>query len=206
LYCSGHAPKSDKENELTTLSVHRRVYINRDENRQVAAVMHHSSSHQFLLRVGSLTLLNIGQLLPHQLAAFHTPTSIYPIGFKVVSFTYSFLVVTELTEQNIFFKVRLFWSMRVPNKRCKYICSIHEVNARPEFRIIVQEVDNEDIELKDSSPRAVWSKVLSAIASMRTTNNLLKLHPQHVSGDSLFGLTEPAIVRVLESLPGKYCV
>lgn len=85
LFCSGHAPKSDKENELTTLSVHRRVYINRDENRQVAAVMHHSSSHQFLLRVGSLTLLNIGQLLPHQLAAFHTPTSIYPIGFKVVS-------------------------------------------------------------------------------------------------------------------------
>lgn len=86
LYCNIHAPKSDKENELTTLSVHRRVYINRDENRQVAAVMHHSSSHQFLLRVGSLTLLNIGQLLPHQLAAFHTPSSIYPIGFKVVRY------------------------------------------------------------------------------------------------------------------------
>lgn len=96
--------------------------------------------------------------------------------------------------------------MRVPNKRCKYICSIHEVNARPEFRIIVQEVDNEDLELKDSSPRAVWSRVLSLIASIRTTNNLLKLHPQHVSGDSLFGLTEPAIVRVLESLPGKYYI
>lgn len=94
--------------------------------------------------------------------------------------------------------------MRLPNKRCKYICSIHEVNARPEFRIIVQEMDNEDLELKDSSPRAVWAKVLSAIASMRITNNLLKVHPQHVSGDSLFGLTEPAIVRVLESLPGKY--
>lgn len=94
--------------------------------------------------------------------------------------------------------------MRIPNKRCKYICSIHEVNSRPEFRIIVQEVDSEDLELKDSSPRAVWSKVLSAIASMRTANSLLKLHPQHVSGDSLFGLTEPAIVRVLESLPGKH--
>lgn len=87
LYCSGHAPKSDKENELTTLSVYRRVYINRDENRQVAAVMHHSSSHQYLLRVGSLTLLNVGQLLPHQLTAFHTPTAIYPIGFKVVRYT-----------------------------------------------------------------------------------------------------------------------
>ncbi|XP_050538533.1 histone-lysine N-methyltransferase 2D-like isoform X4 [Daktulosphaira vitifoliae] len=181
LYCSGHAPKSDKENELTTLSVHRRVYIDRDENRQVAAVMHHSSSHQFLIRVGSLTLLNIGQLLPHQLNAFHTSTAIYPIGFKVV---------------------RLFWSMRVPNKRCRYICSIHEINGRPEFRIVIQEADHEDLELKDSSPRAVWSRVLSAIASMRIANNILKLHPQHVSGDSLFGLTEPAIVRILESLPG----
>lgn len=69
----------------------------------------------------------------------------------------------------------------------------------------MQELDNEDLELKDSSPRAVWSRVLSAIGSMRNTHNLLKLHPQHVSGDSLFGLTEPAIVRVLESLPGKFC-
>lgn len=42
VYCQQHAPKGgDKEDQLTTLAVFRRVYINRDENRQVR----HASSH-----------------------------------------------------------------------------------------------------------------------------------------------------------------
>lgn len=32
---------------------------------------------------------------------------------------------------------------------------------------------------------------------------VLKLWPHYVTGEDLFGLTEPAVVRVLESLPGK---
>lgn len=50
VYCAQHATKTDKEDQLTTLSVFRRVYINRDENRQVAAVMHHAVESNFLLR------------------------------------------------------------------------------------------------------------------------------------------------------------
>lgn len=50
VYCSQHATKTDKEDQLTTLAVFRRVYINRDENRQVAAVMHHAVESNFLLR------------------------------------------------------------------------------------------------------------------------------------------------------------
>lgn len=84
LYCAIHVPKSEKENELTTLAVYRRVYINRNEDRQVAAIMHHTE-HTNLLRVGSLIFLSVGQLLPHQLQAFHTPNYIYPIGYKIVS-------------------------------------------------------------------------------------------------------------------------
>lgn len=61
----------------------RRVYIQRDENRQVAVVMHHGDQHH-LLRVGSLIFLNVGQLLPHQLQAFHTRHYIYPVGYKIV--------------------------------------------------------------------------------------------------------------------------
>lgn len=80
-----HVPKNEKDNELTTLSVFRRVYVNRDENRQVAAVMHQATDHNNLLRVGSLIFLNVGQLLPHQLQAFHSPSCIYPIGYKIVS-------------------------------------------------------------------------------------------------------------------------
>ena len=82
-YCTAHIPKNEKDNELTTLSVFRRVYVNRDENRQVATVMH--QDHNNLLRVGSLIFLSVGQLLPHQLQAFHTPNYIYPIGYKIVS-------------------------------------------------------------------------------------------------------------------------
>lgn len=77
-------PKNEKDSELTTLSVYRRVYVNRDENRQVATVMHHTDN-KHLLRVGSLIFLNVGQLLPQQLQAFHTPNYIYPIGYKIVS-------------------------------------------------------------------------------------------------------------------------
>lgn len=179
-YCSQHVQKNEKDNELTTLSVYRRVYVNRDENRQVAAVMHHSE-HNHLLRVGSLIFLSVGQLLPHQLANFHTPNYIYPVGYKIV---------------------RFYWSMRRPNKRCRYVCSIHDVSGRPEFRVLVQEPLQEDVELRDATPRAVWSRILEPLAELRRSTHSVQLFPRYVSGEDLFGLTEPAVVRVLESLPG----
>ena len=178
--CNIHAPKSEKDNELTTLSVQRRVYVDRDENRQVASIMHHSDLTN-LLRVGSLILLNVGQLLPHQLQAFHTPNYIYPIGYKII---------------------RFFWSMRQPNKRCRYICYIVDVSGRPEFRILVKEVNQEDIELRDETPKKVWQRVLAEIAKLRIKHQLVQVFPKYINGEDLFGLTEPAVVRILESLPG----
>ncbi|XP_024080404.1 histone-lysine N-methyltransferase 2D-like isoform X6 [Cimex lectularius] len=180
LHCNSHAQKNEKENELTTLSVMRRVYINRDEGRQVASVMHHSEQTN-LLRVGSLIFLSVGQLLPHQLQAFHTKNYIYPIGYKIL---------------------RMYWSMRNVNKRCKYLCSIHEVDSRPEFRIVVQERGEPDLELKDTTPKGVWLKILEPMAELRRSDNLVQLFTKFISGEDLFGLTEPAIVKVLESLPG----
>ncbi|KAG5897188.1 hypothetical protein JTB14_022544 [Gonioctena quinquepunctata] len=180
VYCTAHIPKNDKDNELTTLSVSRRVYVNRDENRQVASVMHHSDTNN-LLRVGSLIFLNVGQLLPHQLQNFHTPNYIYPIGYKII---------------------RFYWSMRRLNKRCKYVCSIHDVCGRPEFRVLVQELPEEDVEFRDPSPKGAWNKILDQTASMRRENRCLQMFPKFATGEDLFGLTEPAIVRVLESLPG----
>jgi len=178
-YCTAHIPKNEKDNELTTLSVFRRVYVNRDENRQVATVMH--QDHNNLLRVGSLIFLSVGQLLPHQLQAFHTPNYIYPIGYKIV---------------------RFYWSMRVPNKRCRYVCSIHDVAGRPEFRVLVQEPCQDDLELRDTTPRAVWARILEPLATLRKEMGGVQVFPRFVSGEDLFGLTEPAVVRVLESLPG----
>lgn len=190
-YCNVHIPKGEKDNELTTLAVSRRVYVNRDENRQVAAVMHHSDTNN-LLRVGSLIFLSVGQLLPHQLQNFHTSNYIYPIGYKII---------------------RFYWSMRRLNKRCRYICSIHEVSGRPEFRILIQEPSEEDLELRDCNSKAIWSRILEPLAALRRENQCIQVFPKFVSGEDLFGLTEPAVVRVLESLPGsvlemmlKYCM
>ena len=155
--------------------------MNRDENKQVAAVMQHNSDQNNLLRVGSLIFLSVGQILPHQLANFHTQNYIYPVGYKIV---------------------RFYWSMRNPNKRCRYVCSIHDVSGRPEFRVLVQEPQQEDVELRDASPRAVWNRILEPLAELRRSTGSVQLFPRYVSGEDLFGLSEPAIVRVLESLPG----
>ncbi|CAB3239125.1 unnamed protein product [Arctia plantaginis] len=180
-FCSSHAPKNEKDNELTTLSVQRRVYISRDEQRQVASVMLHSDTNH-LIRVGGLIFLSPGHLLPHQLAAFHTPNYIYPIGYKIV---------------------RFYWSMTRANTRCRYLCWISEEEGRPRFHVRAQ--DEPRGELAAPTPRAAWANVLDAVAALRegrSEDGVLKLWPNYVTGEDLFGLTEPAVVRVLESLPG----
>ncbi|XP_075971400.1 uncharacterized protein LOC142973507 isoform X2 [Anticarsia gemmatalis] len=180
-FCASHAPKNEKDNELTTLSVQRRVYIARDEQRQVASVMLHSDTNH-LIRVGGLIFLSPGHLLPHQLAAFHTPNYIYPIGYKIV---------------------RFYWSMSRANTRCRYLCWITEDEGRPRFHVRAQ--DEPRHELAAPTPRAAWANVLDAVAALRegrSEDGVLKLWPNYVTGEDLFGLTEPAVVRVLESLPG----
>lgn len=90
----------------------------------------------------------------------------------------------------------------MPNKRCRYVCSIHDVAGRPEFRVLVQEPCQDDLELRDSTPRAVWARILEPLASLRKEMGGVQVFPRYISGEDLFGLTEPAVVRVLESLPG----
>lgn len=96
----------------------------------------------------------------------------------------------------------MYWSMRTVNKRCKYLCSIHDSEGKPEFRIIVQERGEPDLELKDTTAKGVWLKVLEPLAAIRRADNCVQLFSKFITGEDLFGLTEPAIVRVLESLPG----
>ncbi len=93
--------------------------------------------------------------------------------------------------------------MRVFNKRCQYICSIHDVAGRPEFRILVQEPGQDNVELRGATPKDVWTRILEPLTILRRTNNSVQIYPRYVSGEDLFGLTEPAIVRILENLPGE---
>lgn len=67
----------------------------------------------------------------------------------------------------------------------------------------MQEPCYDDIELRDSSPKAVWARILEPLQQLRKDNGNVQIFPRYVSGEDLFGLNEPAVVRVLESLPGK---
>lgn len=92
--------------------------------------------------------------------------------------------------------------MRIFNKRCQYLCSIRENSGKPEFHVLAQEQGYDDLELIGSTPRTVWIRILEPLSNLRRENNSVQIYPRYVSGEDLFGLTEPAVVRILESLPG----
>jgi histone-lysine N-methyltransferase MLL3 len=180
VFCKDHQLKGEKDNELTTLAVYRRVYIERDENRQVANVMA-TGMETHHLRVGSLTFLNVGQLMPHQMRTFHTEDFIFPIGYKIL---------------------RYYWSMRNVNKRCNYICSVEDNDNKPEFVIDVTEAGNDPVTFRDESCMGVWMQVLIEVEKVRKTADCTKVFPAYITGEELFGFNEPNVVKVLESLPG----
>ncbi|XP_048118756.1 histone-lysine N-methyltransferase 2C isoform X1 [Alosa alosa] len=168
------------EHQLRCFSVFRRVYVQRDEVRQLAgAVQRPERGHTF--RVGSLVFHAMGHLLPAQMAAFHSDAAIFPVGYEAS---------------------RLYWSMRHANRRCRYLCSVEERGAWPEFTIRVQEPGYEELVLTDSSPKGVWDKVLCPVAERRAESSTLRLFPVYLKGEDLFGLTVTAVARIAESLPG----
>uniref|UniRef100_A0A671SBH7 [histone H3]-lysine(4) N-methyltransferase n=2 Tax=Sinocyclocheilus anshuiensis TaxID=1608454 RepID=A0A671SBH7_9TELE len=168
------------EHELRCFAVFRRVYVQRDEARQIASIIQRGErEHTF--RVGSLVFHAIGQLLPQQMQAFHSMSAIFPVGYKAS---------------------RIYWSMRHGNCRCHYVCSIDEKDGEPEFIIHVMEQGYDDLVLTGSSPKGVWDKVLEPVAERRNETGSLKLFPVYLKGEDLFGLTVSAVTRIVESLPG----
>jgi len=180
VYCRDHQLKGEKDNELTTLAVYRRVYIERDENRQIASVMA-TGMETHHLRVGSLTFLSVGQLLPHQLRNFHTEDYIYPVGYKIQ---------------------RYYWSMHNANKRCSYFCSIEDKDNKPEFVIEMNEPGYDAEVFRGDTCLEVWMKVLTRVEKVRKEANCTKVFPDFINGEDLFGFQEINVVKVLESLPG----
>ncbi|XP_041040301.1 histone-lysine N-methyltransferase 2C isoform X6 [Carcharodon carcharias] len=180
MLCSIHKPKGPHEQELTYFAVFRRVYVQRDEVKQVASIVQRGErNHTF--RVGGLIFHAIGQLLPQQMQSFHSSIALYPVGYEAS---------------------RFYWSTRYSNKRSRYLCSIEEKDNVPEFVVRVIEQGHEDLVLTGSSPKGVWQKLLEPIARLRKEADMLKLFPDYLKGDDLFGLTVSAVTRIAESLPG----
>ena len=182
LLCPLHAPKPPIENELLSLKVNRRVYINRDEVKQIASIVHHEEK-KFSVRVGSLIFHSIGQLLQHQISSgkFNTRDHIYPVGFKTS---------------------RYYWSCRTMKKRCRYVMSITEEDAAPMFTVRCIEPGLDDVVYKDATCNNVWTNVFGPLDKMRRENDLVKMFPSYLSGEDMFGLTEPSLLRIIESMPG----
>ncbi|XP_077411797.1 histone-lysine N-methyltransferase 2C isoform X8 [Vanacampus margaritifer] len=184
MLCHAHRPRGTAghalEHELRCFAVFRRVYVQRDEVRQMAtAVQQPELGYTF--RIGSVVLHAIGQLTPTQMAAFHSTTAIFPVGYEAC---------------------RIYWSMRHGNRRCRYICSVEEKDGQPEFTIRVVEQGYQDLVLTDTSAKGVWDKVLGPVSEKRTETGTLKLFPVYLKGEDLFGLTASAVAKITESLPG----
>ncbi|XP_023128509.2 histone-lysine N-methyltransferase 2C isoform X4 [Amphiprion ocellaris] len=184
MLCHAHRPRGTAgqalEHELRCFAVFRRVYVQRDEVRQIATAVRQPELG-YTFRVGSLVLHAIGQLTPLQMAAFHSPTAIFPVGYEAC---------------------RIYWSMRHGNRRCRYVCSVEDREGLPEFTIRVIEQGYQDVVLTDTSAKGVWDKVLGPVAEKRTESGTLKLFPVYLKGEDLFGLTVPAVTKISESLPG----
>ncbi|XP_075068243.1 histone-lysine N-methyltransferase 2C isoform X3 [Mixophyes fleayi] len=180
MLCPMHKPKGAHEQELTYFAVFRRVYVQRDEVRQIASIVQRGErDHTF--RVGSLIFHAIGQLLPQQMQDFHSATALFPVGYEAS---------------------RLYWSMRYANRRCRYLCSIEERDGLPLFVIRVNEQGYEDLVLTDTTPKGAWDKILEPVANCRKDSEILRLFPVYIKGEDLFGLTVSAVARIAESLPG----
>ncbi|XP_035512783.1 histone-lysine N-methyltransferase 2D isoform X2 [Morone saxatilis] len=180
MLCTQHKLKGPSEDELSAFAVLRRVYIERDEVKQIASILQRGDRIH-LFRVGGLIFHAVGQLLPSQMANFHSPTAIFPVGYEAT---------------------RIYWSTRLPNKRCRYRCRISEDDGRPLFEVRVLEHGMEDLQYRDTTPQGIWERVVQQVAKLRDESSMLKLFTEHVKGEEMYGLTIHAVMRITESLPG----
>ncbi|XP_068610398.1 histone-lysine N-methyltransferase 2D [Brachionichthys hirsutus] len=180
MLCTQHKLKGPSEDELSAFAVLRRVYIERDEVKQIASILQRGD-RVHLFRVGGLIFHAVGQLLPSQMANFHSPTSIFPAGYEAT---------------------RIYWSTRRPNKRCRYRCRISEDDGRPLFEVRVLEQGMEELQFSDMTPDGIWDRVVQQVAKLRDESCMLKLFTEHLKGEEMYGLTVHAVMRITESLPG----
>uniref|UniRef100_A0A5S6PYL1 Histone-lysine N-methyltransferase n=2 Tax=Trichuris muris TaxID=70415 RepID=A0A5S6PYL1_TRIMR len=182
MYCFEHTPPS-RDNVLTNLAVYRKVFIDRDENKLLAKLYQQGQSGGgWAMRIGTLIFHHVGQLLPDQLPNFHTRDFVYPVGYSVS---------------------RIYWSISHPKRRQMYHCQINDVDGLPMFSISVKNAANFEQKFQSRSVSELWREnVLRPLNSMRHHSDVLKLFPKYISGEALFGLTEPGIQKMLESLPG----
>jgi len=122
---------------------------------------------------GTLKILNLGQV-EWSRGNFHTGSNIFTIGFK---------------------SVRDHQSMFTIGARANYTCEILDGGKGPLFKVTCSEDPSNPI-IKDTAS-GVWVEFCRKI---NETTQARKGKPS-VSGPDRYGLSEPAVLRLLQSLP-----
>ena len=52
--------------------------------------------------------------------------------------------------------------------------------------------------------QGAWEEIVTSIQKHREKENLLKVFPEFICGEDLFGLGEATIQRIIESVSGDY--
>jgi len=47
--------------------------------------------------------------------------------------------------------------------------------------------------------------ILQPLEKMRRENDLVKIFPQYLTGEDLFGLSDPTVLKIIESVGESYC-
>ena len=207
MFCPKHQDEAPLNTRLFDFNVKRRVYLDKDEYALVAEVIATqcltNTGSRLCFRIGTLILDSLGQLLPEHLESgrFHNSSFIYPVGFSTT---------------------RIYWSFRRPSQRCFYICTISDSSQMlnndnkdfiedppsshpsPIFTVTVKEEGFPDICFKAADCSKLWQYILKLARDSRQKNMpfAIQLVCEKIKGEVLFGLSEPHIVRAIESLPG----
>lgn len=184
ILCPHHKIFGDPNDELSTFSVPRKVYIERDITKQIARMLSLNNDlerKEYTFRVGNLIFHELGQVPTNLLDQFSSRDFIYPIGFETTS---------------------IFWDHHTLDGRRYYTCSISERLSSPRFKVKVHPNGTEVSSYMSCSSKGAWEEILRNRQSKRQNDNLLKFFPEFLRGEDLFGLSEPTVQRMLESLPG----
>jgi len=122
-----------------------------------------------------LRIESLGHIDPRE--SFHNERAIYPVGYR---------------------SVRTYTSCVDVNRSTQYVSEILDRDGHPWFRVTCADMPEEPFE--DKSPSGCWSQIMRIIRE-RTPLDRRRVHAT-VSGPEYFGLTQPIVEELLQSLPG----
>jgi len=188
ILCQDHVAFGNSEEELRTFSVRRKVYVERNITKQIVRMLSLNNDlerKEYTFRVGNLIFHELGQIPLDMLGQFSAEDFVYPIGFETTS---------------------IYWDYTTSRKRRYYTCSIYERFRTPRFKVKVHSNGSEGIQYTGCTAKGAWEEIVCNIKKLREKESLLKIFPEFLCGEDLFGLSESTIQRIIESLPGIHTI